>query len=84
MKRYSHKLHGHWVKLKDSTRYGRIGYYDRKTKLVHIVWDPVKYGWKGYLFKESAYSSTAENPEDLVLVRKWEPEPWYHKIRSPI
>ena len=33
------KLHGTWVRHKETNEEGRIAYYDSETKLVWVVWE---------------------------------------------
>ena len=62
-RRFSHKLHGVWVRLKGTDQEGRIAYYDHKTKLVWVVWD--------------GGGASGCEVKDLLRLRQWEPDPWY-------
>ena len=59
----STKLHGTWVRLKGTKDEGRIGYYDKDTKLVWVVWE------KG--------GASGHSPAALTRLTRWEPRPWY-------
>ncbi len=58
------KLHGTWVRHKETNEEGRIAYRDSETKLVWVVWG-IAQGASGCLVK------------DLVKLNQWEPTPWY-------
>lgn len=77
MARHSYKKHGHWVVHKELRWEGKIAYYDRKTKLVWVLWDPQftpkkwKKAFKGY--------ASSGHPVSELATLPYEPDPWFNE-----
>ena len=76
--RFSFKMHGTWVRQKEYSREGRISYYDRKTDLVWVLWEPSTFTLpSGETIRIKIESATGVPPKELVKLTKWEPDPWF-------
>jgi hypothetical protein len=67
-------MHGAWVRHKDFGWEGRISYFDRKTQLVWVVWEPHK--------RRKEYSAGGYPPSQLVYLKKYEHDPWFRNRRK--
>lgn len=73
--RFSFKKHGYWIRLKGSTRTGRISYFDKKDRLVWVVWTSEKYTMGGHTYKPHIQGASGHSPDKLVYI-PIEPSPW--------
>jgi hypothetical protein len=74
--RYSYKLHGVWVRHKKLQHEGRVAYYDRKLKLVAVVWEPATKR-ESPKYPQKTSSASLIPKELLTRLRQYEPLPWY-------
>lgn len=72
MERFSHSKHGVWVRHKETGEEGRIGYFDRKTRLYWVVWDPA-------FSNRKTYGASGVPARKLIRLR-YEAEPWYDNL----
>ena len=73
-KRFSTKMHGQWVRNKQSGEVGRISYYDRRTELVWVIWEPVR--------PQKMWGASGVPTSQLLKIKGYDREPFFPKLRK--
>ena len=74
--------HGVWVRHREFGWEGKISYFDRRTRLYWVEWDPEFKGKPEVRQKGYHYSGW---PANALVMLKFEAQPWFRKkVKKPL